>query len=201
MNRVEIIQKLIDKIGATSYLELGVRNGDCFNAINCETKVGVDPDTGSAATDKVDSDTFFRDLANRTVEQNFGVIFIDGAHLSEQVSRDIENALAFLAEGGFIVMHDCLPPFKFAQEVPQLPEHDEWCGDVWKSFVKARQEKDGVEFFVVDCDYGCGVLKKGTQEKLNLEGQELTYENFVKNKEVWMNVRSTEWFSEVYLKN
>ncbi len=44
MNRVQIIQSLIDRYNFKSYLEVGVQAGHCFNTIQCAHKVGVDPD-------------------------------------------------------------------------------------------------------------------------------------------------------------
>ena len=44
MNRVSIINSLIEKNNYKTYLEIGVRNpDDCLNHINCELKYGVDP--------------------------------------------------------------------------------------------------------------------------------------------------------------
>ena len=196
MNRVSIIQSLIDKHGYQTYAEIGVRDGSCFNSINVGYKVGVDPDKTSAATTFITSDEFFA-----SNDRKFGIIFLDGLHESSQVTKDIENSLACLEEGGTIVMHDNLPTSEFIQIVPQQPDHNEWTGDVWRSFVKVRQEREDIEAFVVDTDWGVGILRKGKSEKLVIpDGVEINYANFVLNKEVWMNVRCVEWFKEFYLK-
>lgn len=43
MNRSLIIQKLINKINAKSYMEIGLGDRHNFNAIRCHTKCSVDP--------------------------------------------------------------------------------------------------------------------------------------------------------------
>ena len=109
MNRIEIIQELINKHGYKNYLEIGVRDGSCFNAIKCESKDGVDPDLSSAATVKLTSDEFFKRWeAEKEVPAwyKFDIIFIDGLHHADQVEKDIDNSLKYLNEGGIIVMHD-----------------------------------------------------------------------------------------------
>lgn len=59
MNRIDIINGLITKNNYKNYLEIGVRDGSCFHAINCGHKMGVDPDLASAANVKMTSDGFF----------------------------------------------------------------------------------------------------------------------------------------------
>lgn len=181
MNRITIIQSYIDKYGYTSYLEIGVQAGHCFRAIKCATKVGVDPDTTSAATVHKTSDEFF---AGNT--EKFGCIFIDGLHHADQVEKDIYNALACLSDGGTILMHDCKPTTEFMQRIP-LTTQNEWTGDCWKAFVKVRQERDDLSMFVIDTDWGVGVIRRGSQTKLKVSVP-LTYENFVVHQNEWLNL-------------
>ncbi len=47
MTRYELINILIARRGYTSYLEIGVDQGECFNKVKCDRKVGVDPYGGS----------------------------------------------------------------------------------------------------------------------------------------------------------
>ena len=58
------------------------------------------------------------------------------------------------------------PYNEIMQRVPQTP--GEWTGDCWKAWVLIRSERDDINMFVVDTDYGCGVIKYGNQEKLNI---------------------------------
>lgn len=188
MNRISIIQSLIEKKNYKTYLEIGVRDGSCFDIIKCESKVGVDPDTASKATIFKTSDDFFA-LNNH----KFDIIFIDGLHIATQVYKDIINSLNVLNEGGTIVMHDCMPTTKFMQELTTSPELHEWTGDVWKAYVKLRTERSDLAMFVVNCDWGCGVITRGAQTPLVLK-EEMTYENFERNKAAWLNVIPVETF-------
>jgi hypothetical protein len=186
MNRISIIQAYIDKYGYKNYLEIGVQTGHCFRAIQCENKTGVDPDPSSAATIHKTSDEFFA-----TNKEKFDCIFIDGLHHADQVEKDILNSLECLAEGGTILMHDCKPESEFMQLIP-LTTQVEWTGDTWKAYVKMRQTRDNLEMFVVDCDWGVGVIRRGKQEKLIIPVEtKIDYSNFVIHHREWLNLVST----------
>lgn len=192
MNRISIINSLISKNKYTDYLEIGVRDGECFNAIHCENKVGVDPDPDSKATLFMTSDEFFE-----LNTAKFDIVFIDGLHHSDQVYKDIINSLNCLKKGGTIVMHDCLPTTKRMQEIP-LEEQQEWTGDVWKAFLKLRQEREDLIMHTVDCDWGCGIIRKGSGYSIPVT-DEVTYENFCRHKNLWMNIISPDEFKKLYI--
>ena len=185
MNRSKIIQHCIDTIQANSYLEIGIDNGKIFNAIKCDSKTSVDPANGryqhARPTHKMTSDEFF--------EQNtrtFDVIFIDGMHEAEYVERDINNSIACLNDNGCIVCHDMNPETEEAQIVPRKTSR--WNGDCWKAWVKIRASNPKVSMFVLDTDNGCGVIRKGSQQLLDMNGLSLTYDNFNNNKTHWLNL-------------
>lgn len=200
MNRIQIIQKYIDKYGYKSYLEIGVQAGHCFAAINCEIKVGVDPDTASAATIHKTSDEFFQILntdytwlfQGAKEKPKFDIIFIDGLHHAEQVEKDIINSLACLSEGGTILMHDCKPESEFMQLIP-LTTQNEWTGDTWKAYVKMRMTREDLSMRVVNTDWGVGIIRIGSQEKLTIDVP-INYENFKKNEDKWLNLVSVQTF-------
>ena len=189
MNRIQIIQAHINKYGYKNYLEIGVQAGHCFRAIQCENKVGVDPDTGSAATIHETSDKFFE-----TNKSKFDCIFIDGLHHADQVYKDIINSLDRLNEGGTILMHDCKPTNKHMQEIP-LTDQNEWTGNTWEAYVKVRQERDDLEMKVVDSDWGVGIIRVGKQEKLVIPAEiHVNYENFAIHNAQWLNLVSVREF-------
>lgn len=192
MNRLEIINGLINKNGYKSYLEIGVQAGHCFSQINCDKKVGVDPDTASAATVHLTSDDYFKQLSDK-----FDIIFIDGLHHADQVKNDIENSLKHLNEGGTIVMHDCLPTSKRMQEIP-LQEQNEWCGNVWETWVKLRRTRPDLEMRCINTDWGTSIIRKGSQECLDINYNP-TYEDFVVHKQKFMNIISVAEFKKLYL--
>jgi SAM-dependent methyltransferase len=190
VDRTDIIQRLISKIDAKSYLEIGLGNGKNFKEIKCKIKIGVDPclSDGSHLADpsyRMTSDEYFRDN-----KQKFDVIFIDGLHIAWQVERDIENALKVLNEGGYIVCHDINPIDEASQIVPRVQK--QWNGDCWKAWVKIRANNPNLKMYVVDTDSGCGVIQRGSQKLVKLGDQKLTYANFVKNKKHWLNLISVD---------
>lgn len=193
MNRIDLINSLIAKNGYKRYLEIGVRDGECFNAIKCDMKVGVDPDKNSKATVFSTSDEFF---AQHTFAP-FDIIFIDGLHHADQVEKDIINSLNALNEGGTIVMHDCLPTSKRMQEIP-LTDQQEWTGNTWMAYLKMRVIRPDLNMACVNTDWGLGIIQFGHQLPLSLDCLP-TYEQFDANRNEWMNVIDVEQFKTIYL--
>ena len=151
------------------------------------------------------SDEFFRKLKAgewKGLPQRFDVIFVDGLHLAEQVDRDIANALEFLAEDGFIVVHDCNPPTEWhAREelfFGKSPSGKYWNGTTWKGFVKWRKNKQ-VNSCCVDTDWGVGIISKtfplGTATSLTNEFYE--YKVFEANRKEFLNLISMEEFDRL----
>ena len=198
MNRIQIIQSLINKIGAKKYLEVGVQSGVCFRSIECETKIGVDPDQNSYATHHMTSDDFFEKLEQlEDVPKLFDVCFSDGLHHADQSERDLLNMIEHLSEDGYIVVHDNLPTSEKMQLIP-LTDQYEWTGNVWETWVKFRMTRRDLEMFVVDTDHGCGIIYRGSQDLLQINSP-INYEGFVKNRDEWMNVISVEEFQKRFL--
>jgi SAM-dependent methyltransferase len=205
MLRYDIINKLIKKINAKTYLEIGLDSGGNFIKIECEEKFSVDPADPEAGGDEWDegqyvlakpthimtSDEFF--LQNT---KTFDLIFVDGLHHAHQIEKDINNALDCLNEGGFVVCHDMSPTSVEGQAVPRAQAC--WTGDCWKAWVKIRSENSNLSMYVIDTDWGVGVIQRGNQELINLEGQSLEYSNLEKNRQKWLNLISIEQFNETY---
>ena len=190
MYRYEIINQLIKKNNYESYLEIGVWTGDCFRQVNCKHKKGVDPMAVTSVAYRMESDKYFE---NNT--EKFDIIFIDGLHTKEQVYKDVINGLERLNEGGTILMHDCYPEKEKHQKVPR--ESDVWNGDVWKSFVKLRQERDDLDMYVIDSDHGVGVIQKSSQKREVLSGDiSISYNELKKNEKEWLNLISVEDFEK-----
>jgi hypothetical protein len=187
--RWHLIQALIEKHSYRSYLEIGCAGNACFDRIQVERKVGVDPVRGG--TVRATSDEFFDQ--NR---ETFDCIFIDGLHTYEQVRRDLEGALSSLAHQGVIVLHDCLPCTIEEQAVPR--EQQMWTGDVWKAVVEIRTRPD-LDAAVCRIDRGVGVvLMRPNSAQLSFglgtDFRKLRYDDYVNNNSVWMRVIS---FDEV----
>lgn len=200
MNRQTLIQKLINKIDAQSYLEIGLGRGLTYKNINCKKIYGVDPKTGGwdagqecsvEPTHVMTSDQFFKQNTER-----FDVIFIDGLHEADTVERDINNALDCLNSEGYIVCHDMNPMSKKSQDVPRVQKS--WHGDCWKAWVRIRQVNPDISMCVITADCGLGVIQRGSQELLDVNGLEIIYENLEPNRELWLNLISPEEFAVIH---
>ena len=197
-----LIQKIINKTNAQSYLEIGIGKGQVFSRMVCSKKVCVDPCISDGSqklepTFKMTSDEFFKQN-----EDTYDVIFIDGLHTSDAVYRDINNSLKFLNDGGYIICHDMNPQSKKSQIVPRMQGF--WHGDCWKAWVKLRSTNPDIDMCVVALHAvnfkgvpvtdSLGLIQKGSQELLDLQGKDLTYENLEQNRQEWLNLISEENF-------
>lgn len=209
MDRIKIINTIITKNNFKKYLEIGVRNpNDCFNKIQCETKYSVDPGYEYAenpATYKHTSDEFFSLLKESKLDlpsdYQWDVVFIDGLHISDQVEKDIINSLEHLNPKGTIVLHDCNPPtIHHAREDFRdfsTPARCEWNGTVWKNIYKLRCTRSDLNTFVVDCDWGCGIVRKENSETIPFDNPYFEYNSLAKNRKEHLNLKSVEEASEL----
>lgn len=185
MERYEIINTLIRKNGYKSYLEIGTQYGNAFSKINIQHKVCVDPiKCFDGLTYEMTSDEFFKQN-----KETFDIIFVDGLHLEEQSTIDIENSFKVLNDGGIIVVHDCLP---HCEEFTKVC----WNGTVFRSIVDLRYKNADVKIEVVDTDNGCGIVMRGKQniyDAVDIETAK-TYKYFAENKKDLMNIISVDEF-------
>jgi hypothetical protein len=191
-NHTELINLIAEKIGAKTYLEIGVFDPEHnFEHINVEKKLSIDPDPNARAIFKGTSDSFFFMHSAFSGEPWFDLIFIDGLHHADQVKRDIENSWNSLNVGGVIVIHDCNPPSEATTCVPRGKQR-EWCGDVYKAVCDI-----GLPFFTVDFDYGCAIIRKGEEKPFQWEGIEVNWEVFEKNRKGLLSLISPERAIEI----
>ena len=193
---------LIDKFGYKSYLEIGVYRGGCFTNINIENKEGVDPNPIDFCDDRIivaTSDDFFNSLS---ADKKYDIIFIDGLHDHNQVLRDIENSLYHLNDNGTILLHDCNPPSKWHQrEISEFDGTGKFNGTVWRGFVEYRSTRKDLGMFVVDCDWGVGIIRKNMKDKFldfNCDDQEdiLSYDWLKQNRKMALNLIDTKCFKK-----
>ena len=172
ITRTEIINGLFTKYGFQSYLEIGTHNPEQnFDLIQASIKHGVEPteiEKNERAIFTGTSDQFFSVISP---EQKYDVIFVDGLHTAEQAYIDVKNAEAHLNENGFIVMHDCNPLLEEWTVPLELYKSGAWMGNVYKSFIRLKNEHRDWSCFVIDEDCGCGIL---TQRPI-LKNKRLTY--------------------------
>lgn len=184
MIRTLVIQAVINARAARTYLEIGVDRGANFFPLRAEHKIAVDPSFNIDLRERnrwesinpanrparfypVPSDDFFR---SAEAPHQIDVAFIDGLHTAAQVLRDVDHCLERMDETGVILLHDCNPPHKAAAfpaeslkaaRAARLPGWTgEWCGDVWKAVVHLRCGRPDLKVFVIDHDYGIGVVTR-----------------------------------------
>ncbi len=188
MNRIELIQKLIQKNKFKTYLEIGSRSGNSFLPIKCKSKLAVDPKFAIPRRKKLKwlyknlsnirnryfeetSDEFFINrMSLLTKIKSIDVILIDGLHTFKASLTDVLNSLKYLNSNGYIVLHDCLPKNKAAATYAASYEiacdmniegwTGHWNGDVWKTIVYLRKYySDSLDVIVLNTDYGLGIVK------------------------------------------
>lgn len=184
----------------TMYLEIGVRNPkDNFELINADVKYSVDPGIeyeDNPVDFKITSDLFFNELSQDRILNSkikFDVIFIDGLHLANQVNRDIINAMTFIKDDGFIVLHDCNPPTewhtRYNYGYHHTPALFNWNGTTWKAFLKWRCNPN-IKSCCIDSDFGIGILSKTQNigESLAKEIEFYEFDEFDKNRKEYLNL-------------
>jgi hypothetical protein len=209
--RYDVINYLIEKFYNTKecrYLEIGVRDpSDCFDKINSKQKTSVDPciETQSKIDYKVTSDEFFRLMSKSNTTRMWDIVLIDGLHLADQVYRDIYNSIKHLADGGFIVLHDCNPPhwsWAHSDHDDFIKNQRSWNGTVWKAFYKFRHDElYGFETYTIETDLGLGIIhKNGLENKLprRVENPFFEYGIFSKTRKDSLGLISVEEFYEKY---
>jgi len=257
LKRHEVIQAVIDRTNAKTYLEIGIDAGESFLKINAERKFGVDPvpthdlintllanvavtylkyapsgigDSLELALNAVNgappsivarnqtcefyyqtSDVFFARQAPMIFgRQRIDVAFVDGLHTYHQAYQDVSNVMDFLAAGGVILIHDCNPPTESsafpaasweAAARMNLPGWNGfWCGDTWKSIVRLRATRNDLRVFVLDCDFGIGVVSLGEPESmLELTMPEIERLSFIdlrKDRKALLNLKPQNYLLE-----
>ncbi|GIL03006.1 MAG: hypothetical protein BroJett030_29050 [Alphaproteobacteria bacterium] len=190
-SRTALINHLARVYDLDSFLEIGVRRkAKNFARIEMRDRVGVDPDPAAEADHVMTSDEYFA----RHCHRQFDLVFIDGLHTGEQVKRDIENALAHLAPGGFVLTHDMNPPTAFhARETYEVDgTFPPWNGTSWQGYAQLRKSRDDLEMMVVDTDWGVGVIRPGWQQTIDCPID--SYDDLAANRGQILNLVSVAEF-------
>ena len=170
LKRYDIINYIIEKNNYNSYLEIGTLYFTNFNKININNKESIDPAKLSNNTQlytyNMTSDEAFIEIQKDN--KKYDIIFIDGLHYNEQVTRDIKNSLNVLNANGTIILHDCNPPTALhACYPPPDPINRPWNGDCYKSIIKFKYENMNMFVKVVDTDWGVGIIQPDRKDNIN----------------------------------
>ena len=199
LNRIKLIQYLIDEHNYTFYLEIGTETGESFFPIRCSKKSAVDPCFKIKSQDKfpwyiknpynifakyyeVTSDQYFLNQKKELAKKGLDIILIDGLHTFLATLKDVLNSLKYLNDDGTIILHDCFPPHEAAGIVAENEEDarekgknlvewtGEWCGDTWKAIAYLiKKYPENLKVLVLNVDYGLGVIKIVGDNKLDLK--------------------------------
>ncbi|MDI6742629.1 MAG: class I SAM-dependent methyltransferase [Smithella sp.] len=231
IDRIKVVQDIINRKKSTNYLEIGVLAGDAFLRIKSRRKWAVDPDFMISPAKKIryyfknpynilnkyfrmESDVFFDTQMPMLSEYGIDVAFVDGLHTFEQSLQDVQNTLKYLNKNGVIVLHDCNPvseaaayPATSIAQVRKInpPGFDGiWNGDVWKTIAYLRATRKDLRVFVLDCDFGLGVVTQGAPENMldySADAvQNLSYRDLSENRKSLLNLKDAR-FIEEFLKN
>lgn len=217
--RTEVITSAVNALAAKCYLEIGVDVGVSFAAVSAVRKVGVDPVAAQplvveelrkpgASYFPMTSDEFFREAAPQALHGGVDVAFVDGLHTADQAYRDCLNVLSYLAPGGVILVHDCLPNSEAEARVARDYAHagelngpgwsGDWTGDVWKAIVMLRARHTDLETFVLHSDFGVGVITRApNRAPLKLTADEInamTYADLIRDRRRLLGLRAPHEF-------
>ncbi len=161
--RVEVINRVIQSIGAKRYLEIGVNTaaqpGYSRDKVRVDVKHGVDPNPLTDADFIMTSDEFFA-----TNQETYDVVFVDGLHLFEQALRDCLNALDALEPGGVVILHDTRPSNSLSAS--RVPGQDKkWHGDVWRAVVILRLLRPWLSVMTLDSDEGLTFVREPREKE------------------------------------
>ena len=188
MNRLKLLQDLVDQNEYKKFLEIGTHKGKTLLPLRCKYKTAVDPafrispsfflkhlyqnpDNLRNRYFMMTSDQFFDQKKSYLKKKGkLDLIFIDGLHTFEASLKDVLNSLPLLAPKGAIVLHDCFPPSEAAatpatslKEAAGMNIPDwtgTWCGDVWKTIVYLKKRyRDALNINVVNADMGLGIVR------------------------------------------
>ena len=224
-NRITAVRRALEGRATPVYLEIGVSRGFVFQRISADEKIAVDPafklsersrhlaDSKARATHyyETTSDSFFENETAFLEKRPIDVALIDGQHSYQQVVRDVENTLRYLRDDGVIVLHDCnprnaligRPAASYAEFMAQQTGPlaiGAWSGDVWKAIVHLRSTRDDLRVAVLKCDFGVGVVRKGSPESrlaFSLPQIEaLDYPDLVADREHLLNLKPPRYLSK-----
>ena len=210
LKKYDIVNNLIKKYNCKNYLEISTpTTGACYDKINenngCEiTKellfYYIDSNLSSLRDDLKNYNCVNFDIGVLQLKRKeYDFIFVDPFHTFEQSKIDIEIAYNLLSDNGIIVVHDCFP--KSINIISDNYREGSWCGVTYKAFIDFNINHNMTQTYVVDCDYGCGIIlkniKRGIPYKIpdNMTLNDVSEFNyFINNAKELLNVISCEEF-------
>lgn len=169
LGKADIVQRLAQAHGYRRYLEITTTTtGFRFDAARafgfdvCQRLVYRCPpefDDGQPIDFRTDGEDTSECVTRIRAEcRPFDVMLVDPHHTYGCSMRDLTDAFSLLRVGGTLVVHDCNPPDR-RHATPHFIQ-GAWCGVTYKAFLDFVFRNDAIDYFTVDTDYGCGVIRK-----------------------------------------
>lgn len=165
MRKFEIANALVPKYGYRTYLEICTpMTGGTFRRTRSSQLRTCHRMMYRCPQDFADGGEITFRSPNEQIEgllpegAQYDLVFVDAWHTYACASRDLAFAFSLLSPGGTLLVHDCSPPSKevAAPEFDQCP----WCGVTYCAFLDLVCVQPGIDYRVVDTDYGCGIVRK-----------------------------------------
>lgn len=171
----KVLAGLHDHMRPNAYVEIGIRSGDSLALAHCPT-IGVDPRfihplnaklrgpdgeiTPQFKLFETTSDKFFAEEDARKVlgVPHIDFFFLDGAHLSDFLLRDLIASEKMTDRASIIALHDCVPidiamtlerKERAASPYPVVYKNY-WAGDCWRVILMLKKYRPDIELHVMD---------------------------------------------------
>jgi hypothetical protein len=171
LGKMDIVKLLRKKYGLSAFLEISTPiTGQQFSEMQDDVPAPhrlvydcpSDADDGKTYTYRTKAGTSY-ELMHAVLAANhnlpcYDLIFVDPFHTYACSSIDLSSAFVLLRPGGIMVVHDCNPHDASIASPERTP--GEWCGVTYMAFIDFALCREGLSFYTVDTDYGCGVIYK-----------------------------------------
>ena len=163
-NHPEFLEMFFKWLKPERYLELGVRDGACWNRVSPLCKHAVAVDIIPCRIHMSDNMDYYQKTTDAYFEEEgaddiFDAIFIDADHSHEQSLKDFMNAKDRIVEDGFIFLHDTYPYDKSMHGAG-------WSHDVYKTALHIKENfYSDFEHITLPFNPGFTILKKMPNNK------------------------------------
>jgi hypothetical protein len=149
----------------TTYVEIGVREGDSFRLAQADSKIGIDPERMPSMSSlrpgeqffELTSDEFFAEQAAAVLSPaSVHVALVDGLHEFRQVLSDLLHLEPYMRPDGVVIVDDCNP--RSVERASETPIGGAWNGDVWKLQPYLLEQRPDLSVATLDADEGVGVI-------------------------------------------
>ncbi len=174
--KIDIIHQLAAANAAASYLEICTpTTGNRYAELDrsrfavCHRLMSLCPDRYDDGL-KIDYRRADKEIAGCVKEiarsgMRYDVILVDPWHEYDTSMQALAAALDLSADGGTVVVHDCLPTV--ADEATPQYRPGAWCGLTFKAYLDFLVARPQLSYCTVDTDYGCGLIRRlGRRDRL-----------------------------------